>query len=93
MSRDGSKLTQTQNVRRELATRIKEFGCPTVLDAYYVDWCWMEEVLTATYPGLARRDENLVITGNWRPVDRQLRPSWLRTPIRVTDEGCTEANN
>ena len=44
MSGDGSNLAQTKNIRRELATRIKEFGCQTVLDAPCGDWCWKKEV-------------------------------------------------
>ena len=48
---------------------------------------------TATYPGLVRRNENRVITGNWRPLDLQAPPFSLRTPIRVITEGCTEADN
>ena len=43
-SGEGSDLTQTAIIRRELPRIVKEIGIKTFLDAPCGDWCWMKEV-------------------------------------------------
>jgi SAM-dependent methyltransferase len=47
-------------------------------------------LLTTTYPGLVKRNKQLFITGNWRPLDLRLPPFSLPKPIRLINEECTE---
>lgn len=47
-------------------------------------------LLTTTYRGLVSRNRNVLITGNWRPLDLQLPPFSLPEPLRVINEHCTE---
>jgi len=46
-------------------------------------------LLTTTYPGLLRRNHNIV-TGMWRPIDLQLKPFRFPPPLRIESEECTE---
>jgi hypothetical protein len=46
-------------------------------------------LLITTYPGLIKKNAELRITGNWRPVDLQLPPYSLPAPIRIISEQCT----
>lgn len=48
-------------------------------------------LLTTTYPGLVKKNRQLIITGNWRPLDLQLQPFSLPEPIRVINEGGPSA--
>ncbi len=50
-------------------------------------------VLTTTYPGLLTANKQLIITGNWRPLDLTLPPFSFRAPIRLVNEECTEADD
>lgn len=50
-------------------------------------------LLTTTYPSLLRKNEELLITGNWRPLDLQLPPFSLPKPVRFIDEGCTQKDD
>jgi SAM-dependent methyltransferase len=50
-------------------------------------------LLSTTYPGLVKRNRPLYITGNWRPLDLERAPFLLREPLRVINEGCTEAED
>jgi hypothetical protein len=50
-------------------------------------------LLTTTYPGLVRRNGQLYITGNWRPIDLRLPPFSLPEPVRLINEECTEADD
>jgi hypothetical protein len=50
-------------------------------------------LLTTTYPGLIRRNKQLYITGNWRPLDLQLAPFWLPQPVLLINEECTEPDD
>lgn len=168
-SGNGSDLTQTMVVRKELSDLITELGIRTLLDAPCGDFYWMKEVdrhgcrylgadivpqmitlnernygndttsfsvlditqdelpqvdlilcrdclvhlpleagvkilqafarsgstylLSTTYPGLVKKNRPLYITGNWRPLDLERAPFVLREPLRVINEGCTEAED
>ena len=168
-SGNGSDLTQTMVVRKELSDLIAELGIRTLLDAPCGDFYWMKEVdrhgcrylgadivpqmitlnernygndttsfsvlditqdelpqvdlilcrdclvhlpleagvkilqafarsgstylLSTTYPGLVKKNRPLYITGNWRPLDLERAPFVLREPLRVINEGCTEAED
>jgi hypothetical protein len=46
-------------------------------------------LLSTTYPGAITKNSPLLITGNWRPIDLQLPPFSLPSPLRVINEGCT----
>lgn len=46
-------------------------------------------LLSTTYPGAITKNSALLITGNWRPIDLQLPPFSLSSPLRVINEGCT----
>ncbi len=168
-SGNGSDLTQTIVVRKELSDLITELGIRTLLDAPCGDFYWMKEVdrhgcrylgadivpqmitlnernygndttsfsvlditqdelpqvdlilcrdclvhlpleagvkilqafarsgstylLSTTYPGLVKKNRPLYITGNWRPLDLERAPFVLREPLRVINEGCTEAED
>jgi hypothetical protein len=50
-------------------------------------------LLTTTYPDLVRRNAQLYITGNWRPLDLQLPPFSFPEPVRLINEECTEADD
>jgi len=50
-------------------------------------------LLTTTYPGRPKTNKQLIITGNWRPLDLTLPPFSLPAPIRLINEGCTEADD
>jgi hypothetical protein len=50
-------------------------------------------LLTTTYPGLIRANKQLMVTGNWRPLDLCLPPFGLPRPIRVIREHCTEKDD
>ncbi len=50
-------------------------------------------LLATTYPGCVRQNKQLVITGNWRPLDLQLPPFSLPEPLRLINEECTEADD
>jgi SAM-dependent methyltransferase len=50
-------------------------------------------LLATTYPGLLKKNDQLLITGNWRPLDLQLPPFSLPEPIRVLNEGCTHKDD
>jgi hypothetical protein len=50
-------------------------------------------LLTTTYPGALKRNEQLLITGNWRPLDLQLPPFSLPEPVRVINEECTQKDD
>jgi SAM-dependent methyltransferase len=50
-------------------------------------------LLSTTYPGLVKRNRPLYITGNWRPLDLERAPFFLRAPLRVINEGCTETED
>ena len=169
VSGDGSDLTQTATIRREIAKLTAELGIQTMLDAPCGDYYWMKEVpmnlsnyigadivsemidsnqrkfgnskvsfrvldimkddlprvdlilcrdclvhlplqagasairnfvrsgsrylLTTTYPSILRKNEQLRITGNWRPLDLQLPPFSLPKPVRFINEGCTQKDD
>ena len=46
-------------------------------------------LLATTYPGLVRKNKELIIIGNWRPLDLQLPPFSLPPPTRMVNEECT----
>jgi SAM-dependent methyltransferase len=168
-SGDGSNLTQTRIVRRELSVILAEFDIGTMLDAPCGDYYWMKEVdrhqvryigvdivtqivaanarkyanpltsfavqdivndalpqvdlilcrdclvhlplqaaisalrafvksgskylLLTTYPGIVKKNRPLFIIGNWRPLDMERPPFALPAPIRLINEGCTEAGD
>jgi hypothetical protein len=168
-SGDGSDLTQTRVVRRELAALAAELGVTSMFDAPCGDYYWMKEVnngltryvgadivpdlieanqrkfsspttsfavvditrdklprvdlilcrdclvhlplqaavdalrnfvkseskylLTTTYPGLVKKNKQLIITGNWRPLDLRLAPFLLPDPIQTINEECTEKDD
>ena len=50
-------------------------------------------LLATTYPGLVRKNRQVLITGNWRPLDLQLPPFSLPAPLRVINEQSTEADD
>jgi len=50
-------------------------------------------LLTTTYPGLLATNKQLIITGNWRPLDLTLPPFSLPEPLRAINEDCTEADD
>ncbi|MDP9008373.1 MAG: methyltransferase domain-containing protein [Pseudomonadota bacterium] len=50
-------------------------------------------LLSTTYPGLVKKNRPLYITGNWRPLDLERPPFLLPAPLRVINEGCTEAED
>jgi hypothetical protein len=50
-------------------------------------------LLTTTYPGLLKKNEELLITGNWRPLDLQLPPFSLPRPVRFINEECTQKDD
>jgi SAM-dependent methyltransferase len=50
-------------------------------------------LLTTTYPGLVKRNADLFITGNWRPLDLTLAPFSLPEPVQIINEGCTEKDD
>jgi SAM-dependent methyltransferase len=50
-------------------------------------------LLSTTYPGLVKKNRPLYITGNWRPLDLERAPFLLPAPLRVINEGCTEAED
>jgi hypothetical protein len=169
VSGDGSDLTQTRVVRRELPNLIEDLGIETMLDAPCGDYYWMRTLnlnlrryvgadivpaliranqekygndtvtfenvdvtrdelprsdlvlcrdclvhlplqsaldalrnfkrsrskylLTTTYPGLLTSNKQLIITGNWRPLDLTLPPFSLPAPTRIINEECTEADD
>ncbi len=47
-------------------------------------------LLTTTYPRIVRRNKDLLITGNWRPLDLTRPPFALPEPLELINEGCTE---
>ncbi len=169
VSGNGSDLTQTRVVRRELAVLIRRLGIEMMLDAPCGDYYWMRTLdlklrryigadivpdliranqqqygsdtvsfatlditqdklpqvdlilcrdclvhlplqraldalgnfkrtgskylLSTTYPGLLKTNRQLIITGNWRPLDLQLPPFSLPEPIQIINEECTEAED
>jgi hypothetical protein len=50
-------------------------------------------LLATTYPGLVRKNKELLIIGNWRPLDLQLPPFSLPAPIRLLNEQWTEGED
>lgn len=50
-------------------------------------------LLTTTYPGVVARNRQLLVTGNWRPLDLRLPPFSLPEPLRTINEGCTEEDD
>jgi hypothetical protein len=50
-------------------------------------------LLTTTYPNLLNTNKQLVITGNWRPIDLTLPPFSLPAPTLIINEECTEADD
>ena len=50
-------------------------------------------LLATTYPSIFRKNEELLITGNWRPLDLQLPPFSLPKPVRLINEGCTQKDD
>lgn len=166
ISGDGSNITQTTIIRKDIAKLVKKLNINSLLDAPCGDFYWLKEVdlrlnryigadivpelvaanerrhgseirafvvlditkddlpqsdmilcrdclvhlplraaiealrnfkrsgsiylLTTTYPGLVKKNKELMITGNWRPLDLQLPPFSLPKPIRIINEGCTE---
>ena len=50
-------------------------------------------LLSTTYPGIVKKNRSLFITGNWRPLDLERAPFLLPAPLRVINEGCTEAGD
>ena len=50
-------------------------------------------LLTTTYPGLLKANKQLIITGNWRPLDLTLPPFSLPPPVRLVNEECTEVDD
>ena len=50
-------------------------------------------LLTTTYPGLLKANQQLIVTGNWRPLDLTLPPFSLPPPIQLINEECTEADD
>lgn len=50
-------------------------------------------LLATTYPGVIERNKQLLITGNWRPLDLTLPPFSLPEPLRLINEECTEAED
>ena len=50
-------------------------------------------LLTTTYPNLLNTNKQLIITGNWRPIDLTLAPFSLPAPTLIINEQCTEADD
>jgi hypothetical protein len=50
-------------------------------------------LLTTSYPGVLKRNQQLLITGNWRPLDLQLPPFSLPPPLRILNEECTQSDD
>jgi hypothetical protein len=50
-------------------------------------------LLITTYPGLLKKNSDLLITGNWRPLDLQLPPFALPKSIKFITEKSTEADD
>jgi hypothetical protein len=50
-------------------------------------------LLTTTYPGLVKVNKQLIITGNWRPLDLTLPPFSFPPPLRLINEECTETGD
>lgn len=46
--------------------------------------------LTTTFT--ERQDNNDIETGGWRPINLELAPFRLATPLKIINEGCTEDN-
>jgi hypothetical protein len=50
-------------------------------------------LLTTTYPGLLNANKQLIITGNWRPLDLTLPPFSFPAPLSLINEECTEPDD
>ena len=50
-------------------------------------------LLTTTYPGLIQSNKELLVIGNWRPLDLCLEPFSLPGPIKMIREQCTEKDD
>jgi hypothetical protein len=46
-------------------------------------------LLTTTFPGRINKD---IRTGEWRPIDLEASPFFLRKPLRLFNENCTEGH-
>jgi hypothetical protein len=46
-------------------------------------------VLTTTFPGAEPNED--IVTGDWRTLDLEQAPFHLPPPVRILNEGCTEA--
>jgi SAM-dependent methyltransferase len=47
-------------------------------------------VLTTTFPGAEPNED--IVTGDWRTLDLEQAPFQLPPPVRILNEGCTEAD-
>ena len=47
-----------------------------------------EYFLTTTFTG--RTENHDIVTGQWRPLNLELAPFMLPSPLRIIEEGCTE---